>query len=48
MDKRHRSHPADLSVPVRVLFFCVARGTEWAEAGVTGAAASSSVTLPVG
>jgi hypothetical protein len=28
---------ADLSVPERVLLFCVASGTEWERAGVTGA-----------
>jgi hypothetical protein len=28
---------ADLSVPERVLQFCVASGTEWERAGVTGA-----------
>jgi hypothetical protein len=27
---------ADLSTPERVLLFCLASGTEWAEAGVTG------------
>jgi hypothetical protein len=28
---------AKLSVPERVLLFCLASGTEWAQAGVTGA-----------
>jgi hypothetical protein len=27
----------DLSAPERILLFCLASGTEWAEAGVTGA-----------
>jgi hypothetical protein len=27
---------SDLSTPERVLLFCLASGTEWAEAGVTG------------
>jgi hypothetical protein len=27
---------ADLSTPERVLLFCLASGTEWAEAGITG------------
>jgi hypothetical protein len=27
---------ADLSTPERVLLFCLASGTEWAQAGVTG------------
>jgi hypothetical protein len=27
---------ADLSTPERILLFCLASGTEWAEAGVTG------------
>jgi hypothetical protein len=29
------------SVPERVLLFCVASGTEWAQAGVTGATATA-------
>jgi hypothetical protein len=33
---------AELSVPERVLF-CVASGTEWAGAGITGATATSMV-----
>ena len=41
-----RSEPAaavagELTVPQRVLLFCVASGTEWAEAGVTGATATA-------
>jgi hypothetical protein len=28
---------ADLSTPERILLFCFASGTEWAEAGITGA-----------
>jgi len=27
---------ADLSTPERILLFCLASGTEWAQAGVTG------------
>jgi hypothetical protein len=27
---------ADLSTPERILLFCIASGTEWAEAGITG------------
>jgi hypothetical protein len=34
---------AELSVPERVLLFCVASGTEWSRAGVTGAAATAMV-----
>jgi hypothetical protein len=30
----------ELSVPERVLLFCVAWGTEWAQAGITGATAT--------
>jgi hypothetical protein len=30
-----------LSTPERVLLFCVASGTEWAQAGVTGATATA-------
>jgi hypothetical protein len=36
-----RSNPVELSVPERVLLFCVASGTEWAEAGVAGATATA-------
>jgi hypothetical protein len=32
---------ADLSTPERVLLFCVASGTEWAQAGVTSATGSA-------
>jgi hypothetical protein len=32
---------ADLSTPERILLFCLASGTEWAEAGVTGATVTS-------
>jgi hypothetical protein len=32
---------AELSVSERVLRFCVASGTEWARAGVTGATATA-------
>jgi hypothetical protein len=31
---------AKLSVPERVLLFCLASGTDWARAGVTGAIAT--------
>jgi hypothetical protein len=34
---------AELSVQERVLLFCVASGTEWARAGVTGATATAMV-----
>jgi hypothetical protein len=34
---------AELSVPERVLLFCLASGTEWALAGVTGATATAMV-----
>ena len=34
---------AELSVSERVLLFCVASGTEWARAGVTGATATAMV-----
>jgi hypothetical protein len=34
---------AELSVPERVLLFCVASWTEWARAGVTGATATAMV-----
>jgi hypothetical protein len=34
---------AELSVAERVLLFCVASGTEWARAGVTGATATAMV-----
>jgi hypothetical protein len=34
---------AELSVPERVLLFCVASETEWAGAGVTGATATAMV-----
>jgi hypothetical protein len=33
--------PTELSVPERVLLFCLASGTEWAHAGVTGATATA-------
>jgi hypothetical protein len=37
MDEDHSpAIAAELSVPERVLLFCVASGTEWAQAGVTG------------
>jgi hypothetical protein len=32
-----RRDAAELTVPERVLLFCVASETEWAQAGVTGA-----------
>jgi hypothetical protein len=32
---------AELAVLERVLLFCVASGTEWAEVGVTGATATA-------
>jgi hypothetical protein len=34
---------ADLSVPERVLLFCIASGTEWERAGVPGATATAMV-----
>jgi hypothetical protein len=34
---------AELTVPERVLLFCVASGTDWARAGVTGATATAMV-----
>jgi hypothetical protein len=34
---------ADLSVPERVLLFCVASGTEWERAGVTGATVTAMI-----
>jgi hypothetical protein len=34
---------AELGVPERVLLFCVASGTEWARAGVSGATATAMV-----
>jgi hypothetical protein len=34
---------AELGVPERVALFCVASGTEWARAGVTGATATAMV-----
>ena len=34
---------ADLSTPQRILLFCIASGTEWAEAGVTGATVTATV-----
>jgi hypothetical protein len=34
---------AELTVPERVLLFCVASGTEWARAGITGATATAMV-----
>jgi hypothetical protein len=44
----------DLSTPERILLFCIASGTEWAQAGVTGATVTAMVvrgliaTLPAG
>jgi hypothetical protein len=32
---------AVLSTPERILLFCLASGTEWAQAGVTGATATA-------
>jgi hypothetical protein len=34
---------ADLSTKERVLLFCLASGTEWAEAGITGATVTAMV-----
>jgi hypothetical protein len=34
---------ADLSTPERILLFCVASGTQWAQAGVTGATVMAMV-----
>jgi hypothetical protein len=33
----------ELSVPERVLLFCVASGTEWERAGITGSAVTSAI-----
>jgi hypothetical protein len=47
VDRRLRSTavtaPADLSTPERVLLFCVASGTEWERAGVTGATVTAMI-----
>jgi hypothetical protein len=34
---------ADLSTPERILLFCLASGTEWAEAGITGTTVTQMV-----
>jgi hypothetical protein len=34
--RRDERSAVDLSTPERILLFCLASGTEWAEAGVTG------------
>jgi hypothetical protein len=34
---------ADLSTPERILLFCLASGTEWTEAGITGATVTAMV-----
>jgi hypothetical protein len=34
---------ADLSTPERILLFCLASGTEWAQAGVTGATVTAMI-----
>jgi hypothetical protein len=34
---------ADLSIPKRILLFCVASDTEWERAGVTGATVTSMI-----
>jgi hypothetical protein len=34
---------ADLSTTERILLFCLASGTEWAEAGITGATVTQMV-----
>jgi hypothetical protein len=34
---------ADLSTPERILLFCIASGTQWAQAGVTGATVTAMV-----
>jgi hypothetical protein len=34
---------AEVSTPERVLLFCVASGTEWAQAGVTGATVTAMI-----
>ena len=34
---------ADLSTPERVLLFCVASGTEWERAGVTGSTVTAMI-----
>jgi hypothetical protein len=33
----------DLSTPERILLFCLASGTEWAQAGVTGAMVTAMI-----
>jgi hypothetical protein len=33
----------DLSTPERILLFCLASGTEWAQAGVTGATVTAMI-----
>jgi hypothetical protein len=43
MSKRPDAAPADLSVPKRILLFCVASGTEWERAGVTGATVTAMI-----
>jgi hypothetical protein len=35
--------PTDLSIPERVLLFCVASGTEWERAGVTGPEVTAAI-----
>jgi hypothetical protein len=37
MSKRLDAVRTELSIPERILLFCVASGTEWESAGVTGA-----------
>jgi hypothetical protein len=37
MSKQLDAIRAELSIPERILLFCVASGTEWDRAGVTGA-----------
>jgi hypothetical protein len=34
---------AELSVPERLLLFCVASSTDWAKAGLTGATVTSTI-----
>jgi hypothetical protein len=40
--RRSETAAADLTVPERVLLFCVASGTDWQKAGITGATITAS------
>jgi hypothetical protein len=41
--RKSETAAADLTVPERVLLFCVASGTDWQKAGVTGATITAMV-----